>query len=292
MEPILIEIRQDRPGFDRFIGSWVCPGDKTLVIDVGPSRSAPKLIDSLTAMGILRVDFVLLTHIHMDHAGGLAEFLDHFPMASAVCHDKAIPHLVDPTRLWQGSLKTLGDLAETYGPIRPVARERLIPHSEAPEQGIDIIETPGHAPHHLSFMLQGNLFAGEAGGIYFEGKGGEYMRPATPPVFFLNEFLGSIDRLLAAKDVPISYAHFGRAPSSHRMLRRQREQLLFWEERIRKELARGDHALVERCMEALLREDPELRAFESMRPEDQEREKFFMGNSIRGYLGFLQRSEP
>jgi len=288
MEPLLIEIRQDRPGFDRFIGSWVCPGDKPIVIDVGPSRSAPKLIDSLAALGIHRVDWVLLTHIHMDHAGGLAEFLDHFPMARAVCHEKGIPHLVDPTRLWQGSLKTLGDLAETYGPIRPVARDRLIPHREALDHGIAIIETPGHAPHHLSFMLQGNLFAGEAGGIYFEGKGREYMRPATPPVFFLNQFLESIDRLLAAKDVPISYAHFGRAKSSHRMLRRQREQLLFWEERIRKEVVQGDHDLLGRCMDSLLREDPELRAFESMRPADQERERFFMGNSIKGYLGFLQ----
>jgi len=291
MEPILIEIRQDRPGFDRFIGSWVCPGSKTVVIDVGPSRSAPKLIGSLTAMGIHRVDLVLLTHIHMDHAGGLAEFLDHFPTALAVCHDKAVPHLVEPTRLWQGSLKTLGDLAEAYGPIRPVARERLLPHSEGPGQGLDIIETPGHAPHHLSFMLQGNLFAGEAGGIYLQGNGGEYLRPATPPVFFLKEFLGSIDRLLAAKDVPICYAHFGRAESSHRMLTRQKEQLLFWETRIRKELALGDHALMGRCMGALLREDPELRAFEFMRPEDQEREKFFMGNSIRGYLEFLKRGD-
>lgn len=291
MHPILIEIKQDRPGLDRFIGSWVCPGDRTLVVDVGPSRSVPKLIDSLTAMGILRVDLVLLTHIHMDHAGGLAEFLDHFPTARAVCHDKAIPHLVDPTRLWQGSLKTLGDLAEAYGPIRPVARERLIPHREANEQGVDIIETPGHAPHHLSFMLRGNLFAGEAGGIYVEDKGGEYLRPATPPVFFLNEFLGSIDRLLSAKDAPICYAHFGRAPSSHRMLRRQRAQLLLWERRIRQELAHGDQDLIARCTAALLREDPELKTFASLQPEHQERERFFMGNSIKGYLGFLQSKD-
>src|SRR4030042_59955 len=60
MEPELIEIKQDRPGFDRFIGSWLCLFDKTMVVDVGPSRSVPKLIDSLTARGVHRVDFVLL----------------------------------------------------------------------------------------------------------------------------------------------------------------------------------------------------------------------------------------
>jgi glyoxylase-like metal-dependent hydrolase (beta-lactamase superfamily II) len=290
MEAELIELKQDRSGFDRFIGSWLCLFDKTMVIDVGPSRSLPKLIDSLTARGVHRVDYVLLTHIHMDHAGGLAEFLDHFPMARAVCHGKAISHLVDPSKLWLGSQKTLGDIAEAYGPIKPVTRERLIPHTEAQAEGIDLVETPGHAAHHLSFIIEGNLFAGEAGGIYVTGKGWEYLRPATPPVFFLKEFLGSIDRLLTAKDLPMCYAHFGRADSSHHMLKRERVQLLFWEEIIREEMAKGDQLLLERCMARLLAQDPELEAFKTMSSADQEREKFFMGNSIKGYVGFLQEN--
>jgi glyoxylase-like metal-dependent hydrolase (beta-lactamase superfamily II) len=290
MEPELIEIKQDRPGFDRFIGSWWCSGAKNMVVDVGPSSSAPKLIDALAAKRVQRVDFVLLTHIHMDHAGGLAEFLDHFPMARAICHSKAIPHLVDPSKLWLGSQKTLGDLAAAYGPMKPAQRERLIPHTEAHAEGLEIIETPGHAPHHLSFIIEGNLLAGEAGGIYVAGEGWEYLRPATPPVFFLKQFVSSIDRLLAAKDLPIGYAHFGRADSSHHMLKRERAQLLFWEERITKEMAKGDHLLVERCTARLLAEDPELSAFEAMSSADQDREKFFMANSIKGYLGFLQEN--
>ena len=290
MHPLLIELRQDRPGFDRFIGSWLCPYDKTVVIDVGPSRSVTKLIESLSGLGIREVAFVLLTHIHMDHAGGLAEFLDHFPMARAVCHSKAISHLVDPSKLWLGSQKTLGDLAEAYGPIRPVKKERLIPHTEARVEGIDLIETPGHAPHHLSFIIQENLFAGEAGGIYLAVKDWEYLRPATPPVFFLKEFLGSIDRLLTAKDLPICYAHFGKANSSHRMLKRERAQLLLWETVLREEITKGNHRLMERGMARLLAEDPELKAFEAMSSADQDREKFFIGNSIKGYLGFLQEN--
>jgi glyoxylase-like metal-dependent hydrolase (beta-lactamase superfamily II) len=289
MQPVLIGIPQDRPGFDRFIGSWLCPFDKTVVIDVGPSRSLPKLLDALTARGIHRVDYVLLTHIHMDHAGGLAEFLDHFPMARAVCHSKAISHLVDPSKLWLGSQKTLGDLAEAYGPITPVKRDRLLPHTEAQAEGIDLLETPGHAVHHLSFIVRGNLFAGEAGGIYIRGEGWEYLRPATPPVFVLKQFLESIDRLLNARDLTMCYAHFGRADSSHHMLKRERAQLLFWEKIIREEMAKGDHLLMERCMAKLLAEDPELSAFEAMSSVDQDREKFFMGNSIKGYLGFFDQ---
>lgn len=290
MQPELIEIKQDRPGFDRFIGSWLCASEKTMVVDVGPSRSLPKLIDSLTARGIHRVDYVLLTHIHMDHAGGLAEFLDHFPMASAVCHAKAIPHLVDPSKLWQGSQKTLGHLADVYGPIKPVKRERLIQHTDAHAQGIDLVETPGHAVHHLSFILEGNLLAGEAGGIYVTGPGWEYLRPATPPVFFLKEFVESVDRLLNVQDLPMCYAHFGKAESSQRMLKRERAQLLLWEKIIRDEIAGGDPLPVERCAARLLAQDPDLGAYQLMSSAEREREKFFMSNSIKGYLGYIQEN--
>ena len=111
MNPTLIPIKQDLPGFERFIGSWVCVGEINMVIDVGPSVSVNRLIKALTDMGVDRVDCVALTHIHIDHAGGLALFLEHFPMATVICHEKGIKHLVDPTRLWAGSLKTLGEIA-------------------------------------------------------------------------------------------------------------------------------------------------------------------------------------
>jgi hypothetical protein len=76
------------------------------------------------------------------------------------------------------------------------------------------------------------------------------------------------------------------------MLKRERAQLLFWQEIIREEMAKGDPLLMERCLAKLLAEDPELSAFEAMASADQERERFFMGNSIRGYLGFLQTGDP
>jgi glyoxylase-like metal-dependent hydrolase (beta-lactamase superfamily II) len=292
MPPILIEIRLDRTGFDRFIGSWVCRFEKTVVIDVGPSSSVIKLIDSLKAMGIHHVDYVLLTHIHMDHAGGLGEFLDHFTTARAICHSKAVSHLLDPSKLWANSQKTLGNLAIAYGPMKPVKKERLLAHTEARVEGVDIIETPGHAPHHLSFVILGHLFVGEAGGTYVAREGWEYLRPATPPVFFLKEFLRSIDLLLARGELPICYAHLGSAQSSQQMLKRERDQLLFWEHVLRDELGKGDHGLMERGLTRLLREDKELQEIKAMSSGEQERERFFLGNSIKGYLGFLQDIHP
>jgi glyoxylase-like metal-dependent hydrolase (beta-lactamase superfamily II) len=288
VNPTLIALRQEKPGFDEFIGSWVCPGEPCVVIDVGPSGSVEALAKSLFDLCVERVDLVLLTHIHIDHAGGLAEFLRFFPMARVICHAKAVNHLLEPAKLWAGSCKTLGDLAVTYGAISPVKKEWLISHTDAHLEGLRIIETPGHAQHHLSYVYHGNLFAGEAGGIHLTVGTSEYLRPATPPVFFLKEFVGSIDRLLAEEDLPICYGHFGKAEASRPMLRRARNQLLFWERILYEEAAAGHGERTEKCMERLLKEDPELGAYQNMIPSDQERERFFITNSIKGYLGYFQ----
>jgi len=288
MNPILIEIKQDRPGFDHFIGAWVCKGDINIIIDVGPANSVTRLIESLIAMDLDRVDFILLTHIHIDHAGGLADFLDHFPMAKVICHSKGIRHLVEPSKLWTGSRTALGEIADFYGPIKPVQREMLIPHTDADIDGLEIIETPGHAPHHLSFIYQGNLFVGEAGGNYFIVHEKEYLRPATPPIFSLGESLKGIDLLLAAEDHPICYSHFGKAKSSHRLLHRFRNQLIQWNEIIKEAMCTGQRHIVERSIERLLEKDPNINAFEAMEPEIRDRERFFLTNSVRGYVGFLQ----
>jgi glyoxylase-like metal-dependent hydrolase (beta-lactamase superfamily II) len=284
----LIEIRQRIPGFGHFIGSWVYRGDINFVVDVGPANSVSELIKTLWQMKIERVDYVLLTHIHIDHAGGLGQFLEHFPMARVVCHDKGIRHLVDPSKLWEGSRQVLGEIAEAFGPFRPVKEEMCIPHTQTAIEDLDVIETPGHAPHHLSFSYHENLFAGEAGGNYYSVQGMDYLRPATPSRFYLKVFLETIDRLMALKEQRICYAHFGDAPDSTRMLKRFRAQILRWKEVVQKEIAGGSDHLLTRCVDRLLKEDPDLKAFELMDPDMQDRERFFMANSVRGYVEFLQ----
>ena len=284
----LIEIKQDMPGFNEFIGSWVVQDDLNIVVDVGPASTSSRFIDALETLGLKRVDYVLLTHIHIDHAGGVADLLDHYPMAKVMCHEKAVKYLVDPSSLWAGSLKALGEIARGYGQPVPVPKEKLIPHTKNNLTGLHIIETPGHAAHHLSFSYKKRLFAGEAGGNYFKFGGKEYLRPATPHKFFLDVCLKSVDRLLALEDQPIYYPHFGMAESSHRLLKMSRDQLIQWKEIVYGQLKKGEDNLLERCMGSLLEKDHRLKALADMDADSQKRERFFIANSIKGFIGFLR----
>lgn len=286
-----IEIKQDMPGFDSFFVSWLCQDDLNIVVDVGPANTAARLVESLGALGLDRVDYVLLTHIHIDHCGGLGDLLEHYPMTRVICHDKAVEHMVDPLRLWSGSLKVLGEIAEAYGPPKPIPKGKLIPHSESDLKDLTIIETPGHAVHHLSFLYRDLLFSGEAGGNYFIIGDTEYLRPATPPRFFFEVCLGSIDRLLSLEDQPICYAHFDQARSSHRLLGISREQLILWKEIIHKQVLKGDQELLERCMNGLIEKDPNLKGISRMDQDTLKRERFFMANAIKGFIGYFKERD-
>ena len=291
MKTDLIEITQDMPGFNGFLGSWLCRDKMTFLVDVGPAKSSGRLINTLESIGIIKIDFIFLTHIHIDHAGALADILKRYPMARVICHEKGIKFLVDPSKLWAGSLHVLGDTAKGYGEPKPVDEERVIPHSQFELAGLKILETPGHAPHHLSYSYRGSLFAGEAGGNYFLVNNKIYLRPATPPRFFFDVFLKSLDRLLALENQVLCYAHFGIARDSHRLLERFRAQLFRWNDIIYDQLQEEDEDLRDRCMDALLEKDPDLAAFADMDTDSQMRERIFLTNSINGFIGYFREKE-
>ena len=288
----LLSLKQNMEGFDSFVGSWVFQGEPCVVFDVGPAASIHILLDYLRQKNIDRVDYVFPSHIHIDHAGGLAQFLESYPMAKVVVHDMGVRHLVDPSKLWAGALKTLGYMAEAYGEIKPVPEEALIPHSTCDIKGVTVLETPGHAPHHLSYVFKDHLFSGESAGVYLPHIAENYLRPPTPPRFILEIAVSSVERMLDLDDLPVCFAHFGYHRSSHAILENYRKQLYFWRDVIAEEAARGnEEGLVERCAAMLLEKDPALAAFPSLDAASKKREMYFIENGVRGYLGYLKEKE-
>ncbi|MCP4690346.1 MAG: MBL fold metallo-hydrolase, partial [Desulfobacterales bacterium] len=288
----LITLTPPIPGFDDFIAAWLYKGeDATFVVDVGPSATADGLLNALDELGVKRLDYILLTHIHLDHAGAAGEMTRRFPDARIVCHKAGIPHLADPSRLWKGTVKTLGKTGEAYGPIQPVPRERLVDAEAFVSDAVHPIITPGHSPHHVSFRVDGCLFAGEAGGVHLASPDrGAYLRPATPPRFFLDVAIQSIDALMDGNPGLMCYGHFGAVPNGAEMLAEHRRQLRRWERLIEDEMNRGRGAddLVDACLAKLLAEDPLLEGFSHLPGDAREREKGFMINSVKGFIGYIE----
>lgn len=288
----LIPLDQDIPGFTSFIGGWLYKsGNGTFLVDVGPSASVPTLLKALDALGIKRLDAILLTHIHLDHAGGIGDIALSYPETPILCHRAGIPHLIDPTRLWEGTIKTLGSTGKAYGRIKPVAESRLVDAGHYSSNAVTPFITPGHSSHHVSYKIEEYLFAGETGGVFLSlPSGQEYMRPATPPKFFLETAINSIDLLLEIKPSIICYGHFGTNENAMEMLKIHRQQLLLWEEVIDSEMknnTRNDFADI--CMDRLFLEDPLLEGFSYLDEDAKERERGFLFNSIKGFEGHLQR---
>ena len=288
----LIPLDQAIPGFTGFIGAWFYKGEKTFLVDVGPAATIPILLNALETLDVRNIDAILLTHIHIDHAGGIGDMVSEFPDTPVVCHAAGIPHLIDPTRLWEGSLKALGPIAEAYGPIRPVPAVLLMDAEQFSEYEIMPILTPGHSPHHVSYQFGPFLFAGEAGGVFLDFAAGDfYLRPATPHRFFLETSVQSIDTLLATPHEMLCYGHFGMTRQTPRVLHAHRHQLFTWAEVIRQEMQKDqDDDVVRRCLIRLLAEDPLLAGWKRLARVVQEREQEFLYNSIHGFRKYLEIS--
>lgn len=286
-----IPLKQEVNGFEQFIGSWVFTGEWNFIVDVGPKASFEALWEVLKKLKIAKLDFVFLTHIHIDHAGALGSLIRHFPQVKAICHASGVKHLIDPQALWEGSKKVLGDLALKYGPIDPVPEKNLISSEEFNVGGFKVVNTPGHAAHHISLVYGDYLFAGEAGGVFQDLGDRIYLRPATPPRFILEEAVGSVDKLLEVEAQEICYAHFGIHPEARKMLQFYRDQLFLWRDVIQEQMKNPhEQDVMERCITALLERDPLFRGFRNFKEGEKGRELYFTQNSIRGYLEYLRFS--
>jgi len=201
-------------------------------VDVGTNDSVPYLLAALEATGIEReaVDYLLLTHVHLDHAGGAGRLMRELPNATAVLHPRGAPHLIDPSKLIEGSRAVYGEerFQRLYGDIVPIAAERVRVTQDGDRlslagRELEILHTPGHALHHQVFADRANacMFTGDTFGISYrelDSARGAFIIPTTTPTQFdPGQLIASVDRLLAYSPQAMYLMHFSRVTDVARL---------------------------------------------------------------------------
>jgi glyoxylase-like metal-dependent hydrolase (beta-lactamase superfamily II) len=286
-KPICIDLDQPQlEGFRRFISAWIYRWQgKTFLVDPGPLSTIPALLAALARHQVEKLDYILLTHIHIDHAGGTGELLRFFPAARVICHPEGIRHLVVPEKLWQGSLKVLGPVAEAYGEIVAVPADNIT--FEEHPGGACAYLTPGHAAHHCCYLIGNILFAGEVAGVRCEVSRGIYMRPATPPRFFLDVALASVERMLTLQPEGMVFGHYGLVDKAMKHLRIGRNQLLLWVQGVIATAGIEPSRREAAFFDWLLERDACFGNIDQLEPDIRRREQVFLKNTLAGMRGYV-----
>ncbi len=184
-----------------------------IVVDPGPMNSLEKFVVGYEQYCKDKKGCIILTHIHIDHAGSASTIASRYNMPIYV-HPLGVKHIINPSKLWSASLKSLGELALEYGEPRPCRQELVISTSdyeviELENLRVRVIHTPGHAPHHqvIFFENEGMVLTGDACGIYIPEV--DRIIPTTPPPFRYREYLDSLLKISKLNPRSIAPTHYG-----------------------------------------------------------------------------------
>ena len=246
----VLQIDTMTAGVSKVTAGFLLPAARPTLIECGPALSIDAVIDALRGLGLDADDlaYLVVSHIHLDHAGGAGDVANAFPNARIVVSDLGAHHLVDPERLNASSRRVYGDLMDSiYGNCTPIAAERIIAIDGRTELDLgggrllDIFATPGHAKHHISMLDNdsGALFVGDSVGVKTPGTGP--LRPATPPPDFdLDLAQRSIDRYREIAPQRVYLAHYGAIDPPLESLAEASDRLRAWAEVAREAVAEHD----------------------------------------------------
>jgi glyoxylase-like metal-dependent hydrolase (beta-lactamase superfamily II) len=216
------------------------------LVDPGPATTLDNLTTALTRKGILLEDVrhLLITHIHLDHAGAAGAIVERHPHVEVVVHGRGAPHLVDPSRLLASAGRLYGqDMDRLWGEVRPVPRERLkiVEGGETltiAGREVKVAYTPGHASHHVSYLDTASrvAFVGDTAGIR-RGSGSYVMPPTPPPDIDLEAWRESEARILAWDPDTLFLTHFGPFNGARQHFQAMFENLGEWSIVVRRLLA-------------------------------------------------------
>jgi glyoxylase-like metal-dependent hydrolase (beta-lactamase superfamily II) len=219
----------------------VVDGGRAAFVDTGTTHSLPNLLGALEAKGIGRadVDWVLTTHVHLDHAGGAGALMRELPNARCVVHPRGARHLAEPAKLIAGSIEVYGEdtYRSLYGEIVPIDTGRILVAEdgmtiELGGRTLELIHTPGHALHHYCIVDRAHelIFSGDTFGLSyrdFDVDGRAFIIPTTTPVHFDPEALcRSVDRLMSYRPKSIFLTHYAEVTELERLARELKERVL------------------------------------------------------------------
>lgn len=238
--PGVLEIDTLLGGWERVTAGYLIEGPAPVLIETGSQSSVPVLLAALGKVGIGPDDLagVAVTHIHLDHAGGVGDVARAFPSATVYVHEKGARHLADPSRLIDSAARVYGPLLDSlYGRMDPTDATRLHVVADGeeiavgPSRTLVAVDSPGHAKHHVGFhdSESGVLFAGDAIGVRLPDAG--VLRPATPPPDFdLELALNSLRKFAARRPSALALAHYGLLESPEELLAEADDTLRQWAE--------------------------------------------------------------
>ncbi|HEV3475657.1 MAG TPA: MBL fold metallo-hydrolase, partial [Actinomycetota bacterium] len=225
-------------GRDRMTSAYLVEAREPAIVETGPTTSVEAVRKGLEALGVGPNDLahIVVTHIHLDHAGGAGALAPHFPRAAVWVHERGAPHLADPTKLVASASRVYGEtrLQELFGPVHPVPADRLRSLRDGDrvplgDRDLEALYTPGHAGHHVALAdsASGGIFVGDAVGVFLPDVG--VLRPATPPPEFdLELAVGSVERIAGREPPLLLFSHFGPSPKVADLCRLAIDRLRAW----------------------------------------------------------------
>jgi glyoxylase-like metal-dependent hydrolase (beta-lactamase superfamily II) len=237
-------------GRTKVTSAYLLPAAEPALIETGPTTSVEAVLAGLRSLGLGKEDLahIIVTHIHLDHAGGVGRLSKSFPRASVWVHERGAPHLVDPAKLVSSAARVYGDqrMSELFGPVDPVAESSVRPMSGGDQvslgdRTLDVLYTPGHASHHVSLVdaETGAVFTGDALGVHLPDV--RVLRPATPPPDIDIELGVDSIRLIKerARSV-LMFSHFGPVTEVEELCSLAERRLRKWANIVREGLEETD----------------------------------------------------
>jgi glyoxylase-like metal-dependent hydrolase (beta-lactamase superfamily II) len=292
----LYQVELNTGGIKQLICSYIILGKKPILVESGPTSSVPNLLSALQELSIPfgDVEYVAITHVHLDHGGGAGTLLKSLPNAKVIVHSRGMPHLVNPDTLWHSAKLVLGSIADIWGKPESVPKDRVIPMTEGRfDLGfgakLTALETLGHASHNLSFhdSFNNGVFPGDAAGTYVAQYG--VVVPTTPPPFRLEVALASLDKLIALNPSAICFSHFGKADNALQRLKDYKIQLQLWADITLEGLHKNQ--TLEQVRESIIAQDPVMNNIADFVRNHKIYSKTMLENCVRGFYEWAQHQQ-